>query len=180
MHTRNSLRRRLSPLNLVALPLVLLALAAPVQAQKVDKRRVEMLDRMNGLSQLQSVVSLEQPAAGVFFVNLRDLHDNDYIYFMATQPSITGGTFAGGAAAAGIGLLVGAAGARGELLRMQRESHARLLTLGIRDDFQAIHATWRDTAARAAAESDWVTGEVSIRARGRPQDPQRGWSLPAA
>jgi hypothetical protein len=162
MHTRNSRRRCVPALGLVALPLVLLALAAPVQAEKIDKRRADALERMNGLGHLHAVVSLEQPAAGVFFVHPRDPEDHGYRFYMATQPSITGGTFAGGAASVGFTLLLDAAASHGELLRMQRESQARLLALGTRDDFDAMHAIWRDIAARAVAESEWVTGEVVI------------------
>jgi hypothetical protein len=160
MHTQKLRRRRVPSLGVLALSLALLALAAPVHAQKIDKRRAEMLDRIASLEQLQAVVSLEQATAGVFWPDPRGSQDPSYTFSMATQPSITGGSFAAGAVGAGLGFLMEGALVKSGILILERESQVRLLALNARGSFDAMHAAWRATVVRAVADSDWVTGDV--------------------
>lgn len=148
-----------APRRMVRGPLALLLgfhlLCLPAHAARMDKDRALSPEQAQGLQGLHAVLTLPQTAEGMFF-RLPNEANLGYALSMSNQPSLSGGTFAGGAVTAGMVILLDAAVTQGETRRMQREARSRLLALGAGADFAELQREWLDGIAATVAESSWV------------------------
>ena len=168
VHSMTHLRLGARPMLLVVLLTLSALVPEAAMAARLGKNRLLDAERLPLLTSMSGLAVLPQDAASVLIVDPRMAMGPNFSVAMVSNPSITGGTFAGGAAAGAAGALISTAVVEGQWQSVRDEVTGLLHAIDSEQSWESEHAAWSAMLGRTLHDELGVAGAWDS-ARGRSE-----------